>query len=109
MIAKDADGKVSVKQTPDQIGRGTGVGLAVGSLTGVPGGTGCWRVARLLGCRGVGLDFVEKAITFLTPASDCTVTLRGSVSSWAERDQAVSAAWAAPGVNSVHNELTVST
>ena len=41
--------------------------------------------------------------------SDGTVTLSGSVSSWSERDQAVSAAWAAPGVNSVHNELTVST
>ena len=41
--------------------------------------------------------------------SDGSVTLSGSVSSWPERDQAVSAAWAAPGVNSVHNELTVST
>ncbi len=38
---------------------------------------------------------------------DGQVTLTGSVSSWAERDQAVSAAWAAPGVTSVKNDLTV--
>lgn len=34
------------------------------------------------------------------------VTLTGSVSSWAEHDAAVSAAWAAPGVTSVVDELT---
>jgi len=38
---------------------------------------------------------------------DGKVTLSGSVSSWAESDQAVSAAWAAPGVTSVHNDLVI--
>jgi osmotically-inducible protein OsmY len=38
---------------------------------------------------------------------DGTVTLNGYVSSWAERDQAVNAAWAAPGVKSVNDELSV--
>jgi len=38
---------------------------------------------------------------------DGIVTLNGNVSSWAERDQAVSAAWAAPGVKSVNDELSV--
>lgn len=38
---------------------------------------------------------------------DGTVTLSGTVSSWAELDQAVSAAWAAPGVTSVKDDLTV--
>jgi osmotically-inducible protein OsmY len=29
------------------------------------------------------------------------------VSSWAEHDEAIDAAWAAPGVTSVHDEMTV--
>lgn len=37
------------------------------------------------------------------------VTLRGEVRSWAERDQAQQTAWAAPGVLTVKNEITVRT
>jgi osmotically-inducible protein OsmY len=35
-----------------------------------------------------------------------SVTLRGTVHSWAERDEAVRAAWATPGVRKVQSELT---
>jgi osmotically-inducible protein OsmY len=35
-----------------------------------------------------------------------SVTLRGTVHSWAERDEAVRAAWATPGVQKVQSELT---
>jgi osmotically-inducible protein OsmY len=36
-----------------------------------------------------------------------TVTINGTVSSWAEHDEAIDAAWAAPGVISVQDEMTV--
>ena len=40
--------------------------------------------------------------------ADHTVTLKGTVASWAEHDDAVAAAWAAPGVHKVHDHLLVS-
>jgi len=40
-------------------------------------------------------------------ASDSTITLRGKVRTWAERDEAERAAWAAPGVAAVKDELMV--
>ena len=77
VIAKAADGKVSVKQGMDQIGAGTGVGLAVGSLIGLLGGPVGVAVGAVAGTlagairdywvAGVGLDFVEEAETFLKP------------------------------------------
>jgi osmotically-inducible protein OsmY len=40
---------------------------------------------------------------------DGTVTLKGTVASWADREDVERAAWAAPGVTEVKNELTVDT
>jgi osmotically-inducible protein OsmY len=39
--------------------------------------------------------------------SDGTVTIEGTVGSWAEHDEAIEAAWSAPGVRSVEDHLTV--
>ena len=36
-----------------------------------------------------------------------TVTIKGTVSSWAQHDEAIDAAWAAPGVTSVHDRMLV--
>lgn len=41
-------------------------------------------------------------------ATDSAVTLRGQVRSWAERKEAENAAWMAPGVTQVKNEIIVS-
>ena len=41
-------------------------------------------------------------------STDSKVTLRGSVHSWDEKDQAEQAAWAAPGVTKVENDVIVS-
>jgi osmotically-inducible protein OsmY len=40
-------------------------------------------------------------------AKDSTITLRGKVRTWAERDEAERAAWGAPGVLAVKDELIV--
>jgi osmotically-inducible protein OsmY len=40
-------------------------------------------------------------------SSEGTISLRGTVSSWADHDEAIAAAWAAPGVIRVRDHILV--
>jgi osmotically-inducible protein OsmY len=53
--------------------------------------------------RNAALDVGDLRIS----TDNSTVTLEGTVRSWAEHDEAVDAAWAAPGVRLVRDDLTV--
>ena len=53
--------------------------------------------------RNAGLDAGQLSVT----TSDGTVTIRGDVRSWAEHDQALAAAWAAPGVSNVDDRINI--
>jgi osmotically-inducible protein OsmY len=54
--------------------------------------------------RNAALDADDLEVT----TDNGTVTIDGSVSSWAQHDEAIDAAWAAPGVRSVRDRMTVS-
>jgi osmotically-inducible protein OsmY len=54
--------------------------------------------------RNAKLDAGELSVS---TASGGDVTIEGTVSSWAEHDEAIAAAWAAPGVTKVHDRMAV--
>jgi osmotically-inducible protein OsmY len=53
--------------------------------------------------RNAALDADDLSVT----TDDGSVTIKGTVSSWAQHDEAIDAAWAAPGVTTVHDDMTV--
>jgi osmotically-inducible protein OsmY len=53
--------------------------------------------------RNAKLDAHELAVE----SSNGTITIKGTVRSWAEHDEAIDAAWAAPGVRHVHDRILV--
>jgi osmotically-inducible protein OsmY len=53
--------------------------------------------------RNAALDADDLSIS----SDNGSVTINGNVSSWAEHDEALDAAWAAPGVTSVRDEMIV--
>jgi osmotically-inducible protein OsmY len=54
--------------------------------------------------RNAGVDADNLSVT----TSGGTVTIQGDVRSWAEHDQALAAAWAAPGVANVNDQIRIS-
>jgi osmotically-inducible protein OsmY len=53
--------------------------------------------------RNAGIDGDALSVT----TANGTVTIKGTVRSWAEHDEAVDAAWAAPGVTSVRDDMFI--
>ena len=89
---------------------------AVGYMAGVNGVTNDIALKPTVQPSTVKAE-IEKALvrnaeidagTVKVAASGGTVTLSGSVRSWNEKNEAVSAAWNAPGVNAVKNNIEVS-
>ena len=65
-----------------------------------------WRTTSKCGCppRSAELD----AHRFQVEVDGSRVILKGTVRSWAERDEAERPAWAAPGVTAVEDRITIS-
>jgi len=115
--AKVEDGYVTLSGTVDwqyQRDEATFVAGNILGLTGVDNEILVGGAGRTIS--GVS-DGIQKAFkrdakidadNLTVAASDGTVTLSGSVRSWSEHDAAVAAAWAAPGVTTVNDRMTVS-
>jgi osmotically-inducible protein OsmY len=115
--AKVEDGYVTLSGSVDWQYQGDEATFVAGNILGVTGVDN----EVLVGGAGRTISGVSDAIqkafkrdakidadNLTVAASNGTVTLSGSVRSWSEHDAALAAAWAAPGVTTVNDRLTVS-
>ena len=113
--ARVSDGWVRLEGAVDWNYQRTAAEEAVEQLAGVKGVTNVITVKPRVTIHDVR-ERIEAALQrnadleahrIKVEAQDGKITLRGHVQSWAERAAAESAAWAAPGVAAVENELDV--
>jgi osmotically-inducible protein OsmY len=109
------DGRITLGGTLDWQYQKDAAGRAIRDLTGVKGVTNEIRVQPRVKTADVR-DKIEAAFKrsaeidarrVNVTAEDGKVILSGNVHSWAERQEAERAAWAAPGVSHVDDRLTV--
>lgn len=109
------DGQIALAGTLDWQYQKDAAGRAVRDLTGVKAVTNDIRVQPPVKTADVR-DKIEAAFKrsaeidarrVNVTAHDGTVILSGNVHSWAERQEAERAAWAAPGVSQVDDRLTI--
>ncbi len=115
--ARIEDGWVWLEGEVDWRYQSTAADQAVRNLTGVRGVTNLLRVKKSASAVDVK-QRIENALkrhaeldanSIRVEASDGCVTLHGNVRTWAERYEAEQAAWSAPGVSAVDDEILVST
>jgi osmotically-inducible protein OsmY len=114
-----SDGWMTLEGTVDHYYEKRGAENAVEGLVGVLGVTNNIEIepeGKAIVSTFEVKDQIERALTrnaeidarrIRVSIDDTRVTLRGNVRSWAETRQAVSAAWATPGVKSVQNDLRI--
>ena len=111
------DGWVTLEGTVDWQYQRAAADGAVRYLVGVKGVTNQIAVAPSLGERAIDVkQHIKDALTrsaetdaqriTVDTAAGGGVTLRGTIHSWAEREEVMRAAWATPGVRKVQDDLT---
>ena len=82
----------------------TGVDVAISLHSAPDGGDGIQQAISAAFRRSARLDRFEISVDCPLPG---LVVLSGTVCSWAERDEAVAAAWSAPGITDIDDRIVV--